>query len=426
MSVIEVKNLYKIFGHNPERVFPLLEKGLSKTEILEKTGCTIGINNANFAIEKKETFVIMGLSGSGKSTVLRCLNKLITPTRGNVLIDGDDIMKADKAKLLQIRRNKMSMVFQHFGLFPHRTVISNVEYGLEIAGVDKETRHRKAKEALETVGLKGYEVSMPSQLSGGMQQRVGLARALANDPEVLLMDEAFSALDPLIRTQMQDELIELQAKVHKTIVFITHDLDEALKLGDRIAIMKGGEVVQIGTPEEILTDPADEYVSSFVQNVDRTKVIKAGAIMRKPPTIIIPKDGPKVAARKMEQVGVSTIFVTDADRKLKGILRIDDVVKLRKENRKDIESFVDANVSMTSPETPIADLLAIAIGNKYPITVVDDNGVLIGIVDRASIIAEVGGDSDATTFLVDAIKEENYLKEKNELKNNSDKEVKDK
>ena len=416
MSVIEVKNLYKIFGPSPEKVYPLLEKGLSKTEILEKTGCTVGINNASFAIEKKETFVIMGLSGSGKSTVLRCLNKLITPTKGIVLVDGDDIMKADKEKLLQIRRSKMSMVFQHFGLFPHRTVVSNVEYGLEIAGVEKEKRYRKALEALETVGLKGYEESMPDQLSGGMQQRVGLARALANDPEVLLMDEAFSALDPLIRTQMQDELLELQAKVHKTIVFITHDLDEALKLGDRIAIMKGGVVVQIGTPEEILTDPADDYVSSFVQNVDRTKVIKASAIMRKAPTITTPKDGPKVAARKMEQIGVSTIFVVDSERKLKGILRIDDAARLQKEGKRDIESFIDANVSMTSPETPISDLLAIAIGNKYPITVVDDEGKLMGIVDRASIIAEVGGDSEATSLLVDVIKEE---EEKAETKNNT-------
>ncbi len=406
MSVIEVKNLYKIFGPNPDRVFPLLEKGLSKTEILEKTGCTVGINDASFAIEKKETFVIMGLSGSGKSTVLRCLNKLITPTRGMVLVDGYDIMKADKERLLQIRRSKMSMVFQHFGLFPHRTIVSNVEYGLEIAGMEKEKRYRKALEALETVGLKGYEESMPDQLSGGMQQRVGLARAMANDPEVLLMDEAFSALDPLIRTQMQDELLELQAKVHKTIVFITHDLDEALKLGDRIAIMKGGVVVQIGTPEEILTEPADDYVSSFVQNVDRTKVIKASAIMRKAPTITIPKDGPKVAARKMEQIGVSTIFVIDSERKLKGILRIEDAAKLQKEGKRDIEAFIDTNVSMTSHDTPIVDLLAIAIGNRYPITVVDDEGRLIGIVDRASIIAEVGGDSDATTLLVDSIKEE--------------------
>lgn len=394
MSVIEVKNLYKVFGMNTERVFPLLEKGLSKEEIHEKTGCVVGINNVSFSINKQETFVIMGLSGSGKSTVLRCLNRLIKPTKGKVLVDGEDIMRADKEKLLAIRRSKMSMVFQHFGLFPHRNVLSNVEYGLEVAGIGKNVRSNRAMEALDTVGLKGYEESMPDELSGGMQQRVGLARALANNPEVLLMDEAFSALDPLIRSQMQDELIELQAKVHKTIVFITHDLDEALKLGDRIAIMKDGMVVQLGTPEQIITEPADDYVESFIQNVDKTKVLKASGIMKKAQTITIPKDGPGVAARKMEQLGLSTIFVTDPDRKLKGLVRIDDIVKLQKEKSKDIESIIDTNISVTGPDTPIADLLTVAIGNKYPITVVDDSGRFLGIIDRASIIAEVGGNTE--------------------------------
>ena len=394
MSVIEVKNLYKVFGMNTDRVFPLLQKGLTKEEIHEKTGCVVAINDVNFSIHKQETFVIMGLSGSGKSTVLRCLNRLIKPTKGKVLIDGEDIMRANKEKLLSIRRSKMSMVFQHFGLFPHRNVLHNVEYGLEIAGIEKNVRTSRAIEALDTVGLKGYEESMPDELSGGMQQRVGLARALANNPEVLLMDEAFSALDPLIRSQMQDELIELQSKVHKTIVFITHDLDEALKLGDRIAIMKDGMIVQLGTPEQIITEPADEYVESFIQNVDKTRVLKASGIMKKPPTIMIPKDGPGVAARKMEQIGTSTIFVTDMERKLKGLVRIEDIVKLQKTKSKDIESIIDTNVSVTGPDTPISDLLTVAIGNKYPITVVDDSGRFMGIVSRASIIAEVGGNTE--------------------------------
>lgn len=255
MGVIKVNNLFKVFGHDPKRAFPLIEKGKNKEEILDETGCTVGINDASFDIEKKEIFVLMGLSGSGKSTVIRCLNRLIEPTCGEVLIDGRDIMKMSKEELLQVRRTKLSMVFQHFGLLPHRSVVRNVEYGLEVAGNPAAEARKSAIEALELVGLKGYEDSMPDELSGGMQQRVGLARALASSPEVLLMDEAFSALDPLIRTNMQDELLELQARMHKTIVFITHDLDEALKLGDRIGIMNGGKIVQIGTPEEILTKP---------------------------------------------------------------------------------------------------------------------------------------------------------------------------
>ncbi len=395
--VVEVKNLYKIFGPRPERCFPLLEKGLSKKEILNKTGCTIGINNASFSVKGGETFVIMGLSGSGKSTVIRCLNRLIEPTRGHVLVYGDDIMKMDKNQLINLRRSKMSMVFQHFGLLPHRRVIGNVEYGLEIAGMAKEERQKRAMEALKKVGLKGYEESMPGELSGGMQQRVGLARALANQAEILLMDEAFSALDPLIRTQMQDELIELQSEMHKTIIFITHDLDEALKLGDNIAIMKDGEVVQIGSPEEILTNPADDYVRAFVQNVDRSKVITASVIMRKAPTITIPKDGPSVAVRRMEQAGVSTIYVVDADRKLKGIVRIDDAVKMQQ--KKVLDPFLINEVFTTAPETSIGDLVATALVAKYPIAVLNDKGVLMGIVDRASIMAEVGGEVLEPTML---------------------------
>ncbi|HKJ45247.1 MAG TPA: glycine betaine/L-proline ABC transporter ATP-binding protein [Balneolales bacterium] len=405
MGIITVKNLYKIFGTRKESAFKMLKKGASKDEILDKTDCTVAINNASFEIHEQEIFVIMGLSGSGKSTVLRCLNRLIEPTKGEVLINGEDILKADKEELIKIRRSHMSMVFQHFGLFPHRTVSSNVEYGLEISGMDKKERQDRAYKALHRVGLKGYEESMPDELSGGMQQRVGLARALANDPDVLLMDEAFSALDPLIRTQMQDELLELQAEMHKTIVFITHDLDEALKLGDRIAIMKDGAVVQIGTPEEILTNPSGDYVRSFVQNVDRTKVITASTIMRKPPTISIPKDGPRVAARKMEQIGVSTLYVIDKDRKLKGVVRIDDVIELQKKNSKDMESIVFKDVTITTPETPLSDLLAPALMKQWPIAVLNDDGKLVGIVDRASIIAEVGdnygNNSSATNDLED-------------------------
>ncbi len=408
-TVLEVKNLYKIFGPNPERVFPLLEKGTSKSDILEKTGCTVAINNANFEVKRAETFVIMGLSGSGKSTIIRCLNRLIDPTRGQVLVGGDDIMEMDRERLLNLRRTKMSMVFQHFGLFPHRSVVNNVEYGLEISGVEKAERRQKSLEALELVGLKGYEDSLPEELSGGMQQRVGLARALANDPEILLMDEAFSALDPLIRTQMQDELLDLQAEVHKTIIFITHDLDEALKLGDRIVILgQGGRIVQIGTSEEILTEPADDYVRAFVQNVDRAKAITATTVMRKPPTVTYPKDGPGAATRRMEKVGVSTIYVVDADRKLKGIVTIDDAIKLQKEKKKDLGPVINPDIYTTRPDTSIGDLLPTAIQTKYPIAVLNEKGALVGIVDRASIMAEMSeniDESESTTPLAEIIQE---------------------
>ncbi|WP_421775298.1 quaternary amine ABC transporter ATP-binding protein [Gracilimonas sp.] len=389
MAAITVKNLFKIFGKNPENAFPLIEEGKSKDEILNETGNTIGINNASFEVKEKEMFVIMGLSGSGKSTVLRCLNRLIEPTKGQVLIGDEDITKVDNDRLLEMRRNKMSMVFQNFGLFPHRTVSENVQYGLEISGMDKDQRKKKAYEAIEKVGLKGYEEQKPDELSGGMQQRVGLARALANDPEILLMDEAFSALDPLIRADMQDELLELQAEVHKTVVFITHDLDEALKIGDRIAIMKDGYVVQVGTPEEILTNPADDYVKAFVQNVDRTKIITAQAIMRKAPTVQVPKDGPSVAIRNMEKTGVSTTYVVDENRYLKGIVKIDDAIKLKEDGKKDLEKIIISDIEVCGPETPINQLLPKAIEAKYPIAVIEDDSNLMGIVDRATIMAEL-------------------------------------
>lgn len=389
MSIIEVKNLYKVFGPSPSRAFALIDEGKTKEEILRKTGNTLGINNASFSVEKQETFVIMGLSGSGKSTVIRCLNRLIEPTRGEVLIDGQDIMKMNKKELLETRRNKLSMVFQQFALLPHRTVLSNVEYGLELSGMEKSERAKRAKKALEQVGLKGYEQQYPSELSGGMQQRVGLARALANDPEVLLMDEAFSALDPLIRTQMQDELIELQARMQKTIIFITHDLDEALKLGDRIAIMKDGEVIQIGTPEQILTRPANDYVRAFVQNVDQTKIITVSAIMLKAPTVGLHKEGPKAAIRKMEQARIPAIMAVDAARKLKGIVTIDDAVRLVREKKDDLTPVVSDQVFTTTPDTPIANLLTTALETSMPVAVLDEEGRLMGVVDRASILAEL-------------------------------------
>ena len=281
MSKIEINNVYKIFGNNPKSVLPMVKEGATKEEILDKTGHTVGLDNVSLKIEEGETFVCMGLSGSGKSTLIRHLNRLIDPTAGEILIEGTNVMSLNKDKLIDFRRHKMSMVFQRFGLFPHKTVIQNVGYGLEMQGIDLEKRNKISMEKIESVGLTGFENQYPNQLSGGMQQRVGLARALATDTDIMLMDEAFSALDPLIRSDMQKQLVELQSKLKKTIVFITHDLDESLKLGDHIGILNGGRLVQVGKPEEIIMNPADEYVTAFVKDVNRAKVLKAKTIMKK-------------------------------------------------------------------------------------------------------------------------------------------------
>ena len=281
MSKIEIKNVYKIFGNSPTEVLPMVKNGANKEEVLEKTGHTVGLDNVSLSIEEGETFVCMGLSGSGKSTLIRHLNRLIDPTDGDIIVDGTNIMELDEQQLIDFRKHELSMVFQRFGLFPHKTVIENVSYGLEIQGIQIEERKKKAMAQIESVGLQGFEDQYPSQLSGGMQQRVGLARALATNPEILLMDEAFSALDPLIRSDMQNQLIELQAKLKKTIVFITHDLDESLRLGDHIGILNGGRLVQAGTPEEIIMRPADDYVEAFVKDVNRAKVLRAKTVMIK-------------------------------------------------------------------------------------------------------------------------------------------------
>src|SRR5690625_3223276 len=323
MSKIEVKKLTKIFGPQPLQGLKRLEDGEKKDEILEKTGMTVGVNRASFTVEKGEVFVIMGLSGSGKSTLIRLVNRLIEPTAGEVFIDGENLTQMDNSTLIETRRKKLGMVFQNFGLLPHRTVLSNVAYGLEIQGVNKEEREKKALQTIADVGLKGYENKYPKELSGGMQQRVGLARALANDPDILLMDEAFSALDPIIRKEMQDELMMLQGRLGKTILFITHDLDEALRLGDRIAIMKDGAIVQIGTAEEILENPANDYVSNFVKDVDRSKVLVAAHVMKRPEVVIDHKDGPQMAVKKMKDADVSSLFVVGKDNSYKGLLTID-------------------------------------------------------------------------------------------------------
>ena len=390
-SAVEVRNLYKVFGSSTEEALSLLDEGHSNEEILEQTGCTVAVNDASFTVRQGEIFVIMGLSGSGKSTLLRCLNRLVEPTSGSIYVDGDDITEMSDAEVTALCQ-KVSMVFQHFGLLPHRTTQSNVEFGLEVRGVDKETRRKRAQEAIELVGLKGYEDHKPAALSGGMQQRVGLARALANDPDILLMDEPFSALDPLIRSEMQNELISLQQDVQGTILFVTHDLDEALKIGDRVAIMKSGRVVQVGTPEEILTKPADDYVRSFVQDVDRTRVIQASTLMRSYPTVHLTEDkphGPAVAIRKMRKDGTSIVYAVDADGKLLGIVRLDDAVSLRTQDADDLGEVLVHEVPTAHQNTPVAALLPVVFEAELPIAILDDDDVLVGVVDRASILSEM-------------------------------------
>lgn len=393
MPVIEVNNLSKVFGRNTRQAVKLLDEGLSKGEILEKTGNTVGVNRASFAVNEGEIFVIMGLSGSGKSTLIRLVNRLIEPTEGNILIDGDNLAKMNKKSLRQVRRKKLSMVFQNFALFPYRTILENAEYGLEIQNVPKEERKQRATKALEMVGLGGYMEQTPGQLSGGMQQRVGLARALANDPEVLLMDEAFSALDPLIRKEMQDELMELQSRMQKTILFITHDLDEALRLGDRIALMRDGEIVQIGTPEEILVSPANDYVEKFVEDVDRSKILTAQHIMKRPETINIDRHGPRVALERMRAEGLSLILVVDSQRNLKGYVTADDALEARNNDVRDIHEILKSDIQRVEKDTSMSDIFNIIHSSPTPVAVVEGDK-LIGIVVRGAVIAGLAGEGE--------------------------------
>ena len=300
-SNVEIKNVYKIFGPNPQSVMPLVESGATKEDVLDQTGHTVGLDNVSLSIKAGKTFVVMGLSGSGKSTLIRHINRLIDPTAGQIMVDSTDIMTLDKVQLQEFRRKKMSMVFQRFGLMPHKTVLDNVGFGLLAQGIEEAERHEDSMKRIELVGLQGFEHQYPEQLSGGMQQRVGLARALTTDPDILLMDEAFSALDPLIRSEMQRQLIELQKAMRKTIVFITHDLDEALRLGDEIAILNGGRLVQVGKPEDIVLKPADDYVSAFVADVNKSRVLRAKTIMASAADF-------KLGKRKTEPVHLETFL----------------------------------------------------------------------------------------------------------------------
>jgi len=388
---IEVIDATKIFGKNSKRAAQLLKESMSKKDILKATGATVGVNNATFDVYEGEIFVIMGLSGSGKSTLVRLLNRLIEPTLGRILLDGEDIVQMSKEQLREVRRKKIGMVFQNFALFPHKTIIENTEYGLEIQGVPRNDRSAKAQESLKLVGLAGYEEQYPSQLSGGMQQRVGLARALANDPDILLMDEAFSALDPLIRKDMQNELLQLHNDMGKTIIFITHDLDEALRIGDRIALMKDGEIVQIGTPEEILMSPSNEYVERFVEDVDLSKVLTAGHIMKKADTVKIDR-GPRVALRLMKQLGISSIYVVDKSNRLLGAVTAQDALQAT-ESDQSLEKVLTTNLPMVSPDTVLTELFDIVSTAVVPVAVISEDQKLQGIIIRGALIGALSGDN---------------------------------
>jgi len=369
----------------------LILKGVDNNQIRKKTKQVVGVREVSFAVEEGESFVIMGLSGSGKSTLIRCINHLIKPTSGEIIIDGEDITKMSNQRLMQVRRSKMSMVFQKFALIPNRTILENVTFGLEVQDVPKNQRYIKARQAIEMVGLQEWENYYPHNLSGGMQQRVGIARALATDPDILLMDEPFSALDPLIRQEMQDELLALQEKLRKTIIFITHDLDEALKIGDRIALMKDGVIVQMGQPEDILLSPASDYVARFVENINRSKALTASAVMVKPRTVVYPKDGPMTALRVMERFGISSLFVVDRAGHLQGYITAEDAFAAAEKGIKQLDGFIQKDMPVTEPEVILSELLEVMAHTKVPIAVVSDDNLLKGVLVRGSVIAGMAG-----------------------------------
>lgn len=385
MPLIQIKGLYKIFGNTPQKVLPEVKAGKSKDDILATTGHTIGLQDINLDIARGEIFVIMGLSGSGKSTMIRHFNRLIEPTEGQIIVEGEDVMKLDEKGLQDFRRHKMSMVFQRFGLMPHRTVLQNVAYGLQVQDVNKSEREKKAADWLETVGLGGYEQQYPSQLSGGQQQRVGLARALCTDAEILLMDEAFSALDPLIRSEMQDQLIGLQEKLHKTIIFITHDLDEALRLGDRIAILRDGKLVQQGRPVDILLHPADDYVEAFVKDVNRARALTVDTVM-KPQSLRISSETIGEALAEMRKAKAEHGYYVNDDG-YQGALSMEKLESLDAARHGDaIDDKVLEIVPGIQSDALIEHVIPDTLENELPLPVLGEDGELQGELSRQHLV----------------------------------------
>jgi glycine betaine/proline transport system ATP-binding protein len=389
MNAIVANGTYKVFGKNPEKAVQRLRDGATREE-LRKEGITAAVIDASFEAREGEIFVVMGLSGSGKSTLIRMVNGLWEPTAGELLVLGDDIVTMNHQQLRRTRREKVSMVFQHFALLPHRTVGQNAAYGLQIQGIPKDEQERRAKEALRLVGLKGWEESLPGQLSGGMRQRVGLARALAAGTDIMLMDEAFSALDPLIKREMQDQLVELQNKLGKTILFITHDLNEAMRLGDKIAMMRDGRIVQIGTAEQILNDPADDFVAQFVLDVDRSRVLTAGEIMTPPVALIGSEQGPEAAHKLMREYQAPQLFVVDREKKLYGAVDEEAAVAAVAAGEQDLSGILDDQVVSVHQHTYLTDLLALSAETPKPLAVVDDERRVVGVLARDTVLQALG------------------------------------
>ncbi|MEO1429833.1 MAG: glycine betaine/L-proline ABC transporter ATP-binding protein [Cyanobacteria bacterium J06633_8] len=383
-SKIVIENLIKIYGEKPAPALKLFREGGTRDSILDKTGNVLGIADVSFNINQGELFVVMGLSGSGKSTLARCINRLIKPTSGSIYIDGEDIAHVDEKRMREIRLTKVSMVFQKFGLLPHKTVGENVAYGLKVKGVDKGERRKKALETLEAVGLAQWADYLPSSLSGGMQQRVGLARALATDADILLMDEAFSALDPLIRREMQDELLRLQKELHKTIVFISHDIQEALKIGDRIAVMKDGAIVQIGTPEEIVTKPADDYISAFTEDVNRAQVLTAGSILRQTQDVICREDSLTIALEKITDV--EYMCVVDSHGKPVGMVNKQILESAIEQGKENVSQVMHTDFPIVLVDTKLEETFNV-YQKGLPVAVVDGEGKFQGLLELADVLA---------------------------------------
>ena len=384
-SRLVCRNLWKVFGDGDRDVIDSIEPNSSREEVLDQTGCVLAVRDVSFHVREGETFVIMGLSGSGKSTLVRCLGRLIEPTRGMIFIDGEDLLAMNKRELREIRRRKMGMVFQHFGNFPHKRVLENVVYGLQVQGIDKTTQRRRAAEVIELVGLSGWEERYPHELSGGMQQRVGLARALAVDPQILLFDEPFSALDPLIRRDMQDQLIGLQQMVQKTMVFITHDFLEALKVGDRVAIMKDGEFVQMGTPEELVSNPIDDYVRDFTRDVPRSKVLTARSVMTPPRVYVQPDEGLADLKSKLSAQECESAVVVDREDRFIGTVHLEDVPG-NGVAQSSVVSVMRDSCPVVEPGATLERLIPLALAGDGPIAVLD-GGRCIGTISREAAVA---------------------------------------
>ncbi len=386
--IIEAQHITKLYGIRREEALELLQKGATKEEVLKKTGVTTALFDVSLEIPHGKIFVIIGLSGSGKSTLVRCFNRLHRPTSGTIRFDGIDLLKLNKPELRDFRRRKVSMVFQSFGLMSHRNVLGNVAYGLEVAGMGRQEREQRAREAIALVGLEGWEESMIGSLSGGMRQRVGLARALANDPEVLLMDEPFSALDPLVRNDMQFELLSIQRKLGKTVIFITHDIDEAFRLGDTVAIMRDGRLIQVDTPEGMSTNPADDYVRRFIDSADKSKVLSVRNIMIAPVSLIKPGDGIDHALRVMRKNEISSVYVVDGQMKLDGILSLQDALQAKRDGIPLSDKIV-REIPTTQIDVSVEEIMPLAASSPYPLAVLDDAGRLMGIVTKASVLSSL-------------------------------------